>query len=87
MLHDLPVMCMSFFCGIKLELKEDFSDAHISLGDALSELKEYNESEIHYRRALALGSKDISSKFGIVQVILNHKTAQTPDRLMEAITM
>lgn len=68
-------------------MKEDFSEAHTSLADAHAELEEFDESETHYRRALALDSEDISSKFGLVKVILNHKTAQTTDRVMEAITM
>lgn len=68
-------------------MKEDLAGAHTSLGQTLTELGELGEAEAHYRRAMALDSKELLNKFGLVKVILDHAAVHTTDRLMEALTM
>lgn len=70
-----------------MELKEDFARAHTSLGETLLELGELDEAETHLRQALALDSQDTVNKFRLVKLILDRTTAQTTDRLTEALNM
>ena len=71
----------------QLELKEDMSAAHFSLGEALLNLRETANAEIHFRRAISLDGQDILQKFGLVKVILEDTTTHTPERLTEALNM
>ena len=70
-----------------MELKEDFPEAHTSVGETLLELGELDEAEGHFRQAMALNSDDALNRFRLVKVILDRTTAQTTERLTEAINM
>lgn len=72
---------------MQLDLKEDFAEAHTNLGESLLELGELDEAERHFRRKLVLDSEDNMNRFRLVKVILDHTTAQTMERLTEAINM
>ena len=70
-----------------MELKEDFAEAHTSLGETLLELGELDEAERHFRLAMALDSEDALNRFRLVKVILDRATSQTTEKLTEAINM
>ena len=72
----------------QVELKEDFPAAHFSLGEALSNLGELAEAEVHYRRAVTPdGKRDTLQIFSLVKVITDNTAAHTSDRLTEALNM
>ena len=73
---------------IQVELKEDFTAAHFSLGEALRNLGELAEAEVHYRMAITQdGKRDALQMFSLVKVIIDNTAAHTSDRLTEALNM
>ena len=65
----------------------DYTAAHSYLGIAHQELGELAEAEKHFREVIKLDSTDILNRFRLVKVILDHSSAHTRERLMEAIQM
>ena len=72
---------------MQLELKEDYLQAHVALSEAHLQLGELTEAEIHLRRVTSINPGDSFSKFKLVKVILDRSSAQTTERLKEALTM